>query len=195
MRLSGVIDDNEQYKTDHLTSANGYGGDPSTTGENAPQETPPSGAPPSAPPETPAETPGPNGNPQGGQGGPPPQTPPAAPPAVTGQTGQGQGLETSAATGGLAGSFAQVGDTNFAQRFGGQNPAVWFRNFGQQRQNEQANVGRGNVDKVGNAGGAIPSEGPMGGPSMGSEGGGKNDEEWQRFMQEVARLRFGRGGA
>lgn len=190
MRLGGVIDDNEQYRTNHGPDTQ----DPSTSGENAPQETPPSGAPPSAPPETPAETPGPNGNPQGNQGGPPPQTPPVPPP-VTGQTGQGQGLETNAATGGLAGSFAQVGDQSFAQRFGGQNPAVWFRNFGQQRQNEQANAGRGNVGNVGNAGGAIPSEGPMGGPSMGSEGGGKSDKEWQRFMQEVQRLRFGQGGA
>lgn len=188
MRLGGMMDMQDQednYRANNLNPV-----DPSTSGEFTPQESPPASAPPPTGTETPAETPGPNGSPQSGQGGPPPETPPS--PLVT---GQGAGLQASDATGALQGTFAQAGNQNFAQRFGGQNPAVWFRNFGQQRQNEQANAGRGNVGNVGNAGGAIPSEGPMGGPSMGSEGGGKNNEEWQRFMSEVARLRFGRGGA
>ena len=181
MRLAGIINDNEDYKEIPGRTA---------PVEPTPQEAPPSEAPPAQGPETPAETPGPNGSPQSDQGGPPPQTPQTPP-----VTGQGAGLEASTATGGLEGTFAQVGNSNFAQRFGGTNPAVWFRNFGQSQRNDAANAGRGNAGGNGNSGGAIPSEGPVGGPSTGAEGGGKSDEEWQRFMREVQRLRFGQGGA
>lgn len=184
------IDDNERYKTEHLQPQAPAAGPVET-----PQETPPSGAAPTAGPETPAETPGPNGSPQGGQGGPPPVTPPSTPP-ITGQTGQAAGVLGSETTGGVQGSFAQAGTSDFAKRFGGDSPAVWFRNANTKGAVAPGgpNAGRANVGGVGNVGSAIPSETAMGGPSLGGEGGGKNDEEWQRFIAEVARLRFGQGG-
>lgn len=193
MRFGGIYDDEFQVAGSPF---NGGGKDPSNTGANAPDPESPSPAPQQAPqaPETPVNTPGPANNPQAGQAGPPPPSPP---PALA--TGQGAGLVGSETTGGLKGSFAQAGDADFARRFGGDSPAVWFRNFGREGQrgrgpgtimpgdNRNATTRGG-----GQSGGAIPAvsaipPGPQGGP----EGGGKQDEEWQRFMRSVIQQRFG----
>ena len=98
----------------------------------------------------------------------------------------------------MQGSFAQAGGREFAQKFGGSAPAVWFRNM-----LRGASTGGGAVPQLsrqaasragGVAGGAIPSVSAIPtGPSEGGMGGGPQDEEWQRFMQAVLAQRFGRG--
>jgi len=100
------------------------------------------------------------------------------------------GIQGSEATGGVQGSFGQAGTGGFSKRFGA--PAAWFKggpSAGLAR--EAANRGR-----VGAGGDAAALSGGgeispvLAGPSSGLEGGGKNDEEWQRILQAVMAKRF-----
>lgn len=169
---------------------------------SAPQPDPVGGEAPTAPPTQPPSPgveaqPGPAETPGQGQGGPPP-TPPAAPPAIPSAV---KGIEQGEG-GLLKGTFAGP-SADFARRFGGVGPALWFRNAaqagaaaglpGQGRDDRaRANVGRLQAGEIGgNVGGAVAQNVPA--PSMGSEQGGANDEEWQRFMRSVMQNRFGGG--
>ena len=133
--------------------------------------------------------PGPNGNPAP-QGGNPP-APQGPPPAVVSSV---PGIKASEATGGVQGSFGQAGSSQFSKRFG--LPAAWFKGgptAGLAR--EASNRGREVLgrDRAGSVGGGYGAEtvgvAPVG-PSMGGEGGGKSDEEWQRIIQAALRNRF-----
>jgi hypothetical protein len=103
------------------------------------------------------------------------------------------GIQASEATGGVQGSFGQAGDAGFSKRFG--QPASWFKGgptagLG----HERANVGRDLLGKIGaggGVGGTTVSNAVS--PSQGSEGGGENDEEFQRMLRAVMAQRFGAG--
>ena len=133
--------------------------------------------------------PGPNGNPAPQGGNPPAPSPP--PPAVVSSV---PGIKGSEATGGVQGYFGQAGTSEFSRRLG--LPAAWFRGgptAGLAR--EASNRGRDVLgrDRAGQVSGGYGAEtvgnAPVG-PSMGSEGGGPNDEEWQRILQAAMRNRF-----
>lgn len=153
-------------------------------------------APPVQPPgQTDGVTPGPSENPGQGQGGPPPDAggpPPAMASAVS-------GVQGSEATGGVQGSFGQAGSADFAKRFGGSGPANWFRNASRAGAvgasgapgGMNPNAGRGNTAVGGTTGGGSVQTIPE--PSMGPSSGSAGDEEWQRFMQQVLKNRFGGG--
>lgn len=145
---------------------------------------------PDAPAPAPSEDPkpGPNSSPAPQGGNPQPPAPP--PPAIASSI---PGIVGSEATGGVQGSFGQAGTGGFSKRFG--QPAAWFRGgptAGLAR--EKANVGRGVLAKegVGGVGGGSSVQN-VSAPSSGMEGGGENDEEFQRLMQAVMAQRFGRG--
>jgi hypothetical protein len=136
--------------------------------------------------------PGPNNNPAPQGGNPPAQQPP--PPAVVSSV---PGIKGSEATGGVQGSFEQAGTGGFNRRFG--LPAAWFKGgptAGLAR--EASNKGRSLLGKerAGQVSGGFGAEtvgvSPTG-PSQGLEGGGKNDEEWQRLIAQVLKSRFSRG--
>lgn len=155
---------------------------PNVGGSAAP---PPSAAPSADP------APGPNANPAPQGGRPEPPQPP--PPAVVSSV---PGIKGSETTGGVQGSFAQAGSSEFSKRFGA--PAAWFRGgptAGLAR--EAGNSGRAVLGKerAGQVSGGYGAEtvgnAPLG-PSLGEEGGGKNDEEWQRLIQAVLKNRFQR---
>lgn len=125
------------------------------------------------------------------QVGSPAISPEPPPPAVVSSVPGVRGSET---TGGVQGSFGQAGSAGFSKRFG--LPAAWFKggpSAGLAR--EGANVGRGVLSKgsvgggVGGFGAEVAPVAPVG-PSQGTEGGGKNDEEWQRILQAALRNRF-----
>lgn len=188
------------YDMDGYTDVeSGYDGmDAGSEATGGQQSAPPSPASPSPlgdggsmplPPSDPG--PGPNGNPAP-QGGNPP-APQGPPPAVVSSVPGVKGSET---TGGVQGSFAQAGDAGFSKRFG--LPAAWFKGgptAGLAR--EASNKGRGVLSK-GQAGqvsggyGAETVANPGVGPSLGGEGGGKNDEEFQRMLRAVLQNRFQR---
>jgi hypothetical protein len=198
MRYSAIYDDEFAVGGGEAKT---YGPRVESTAEAEAPNDPPAGPAPDASPapvETPVNTPGPSQAPQGNQGGPPEPTNPPGPPALA--TGQGAGLQGSDVTGGLQGTFDQAGTAKFAQKFGGINPAVWFRNFVREGapglqgsipgQSSRAATTRGG----GASGGAIPTVSAVAqGPEGGMEGGGTQDEEWQRFMRAVLQSRFGRG--
>ena len=142
---------------------------------------------PSAPSEDPQ--PGPNNNPAPQGGNPPAPQPP--PPAVVSSV---PGIKGSETTGGVQGSFEQAGSAGFSKRFG--LPAAWFKGgptAGLAR--EASNRGREVLgkDRAGQVSGSYGAEtvsaAPVG-PSAGGEGGGKNDEEWQRLIAAVLKNRF-----
>jgi len=113
---------------------------------------------------------------------PPPATPSAIP-----------GLTASDATGGIQGSFGQAGSSDFSRKFG--LPAAWFRGGPTAGLGlEAANRGRvgigGDRSALVGGGGGGESVANVAGPSVGLEGGNKNDEEFQRIIQAVMRNRF-----
>lgn len=136
--------------------------------------------PPVNPPDPP---PGPSPNPEEPPEGTPPPAPQGPPPSAI------SGVQASDVTGGVEGSFGQAGTADFSRRFGtGQGPANWFRNLSSQ--------GRGPIDirRATTAGGSVVgSAARPAPPPLGTEkAGGGQDAEWQRFMNEVTRQRFGR---
>jgi hypothetical protein len=153
-----------------------------TTSEPAPAPAP-------APTEDPAPGPVSSPAPQGGN----PPRPRPTPPAVVSSV---PGVQASDVTGGVQGSFGQAGTAGFSRRFG--MPAAWFRGgptAGLAR--EAGNRGRGILgrERAGQVSGGYGAEtvANLAGPSLGEQGGGKNDEEWQRILQAAMRNRFGRG--
>ncbi len=188
MDTSGVplYEQRQQDRQDRIDAATQAG----ATGPTEPSA-------PAAPaaPSTPVSTPGPAQNPQGQQQGAPAPTNRPTPPAVASAV---EGLVGSEATGGLRGTFQQAGTRGFAQKFGGENPAVWFRKFAQEGKapagmNKQLLSDRGATTRGGaSAGGAIPQVSSIadGSGVIGAQNGG-NDEEWQRFMRAVNAQRFG----
>lgn len=199
------IDPRAQYQMEAARSARG---DAEASVQDATPAAPPAAEPPPAPEAPPPSAPSGGGQPQGGSGGGQPALPPApkfdvpAPPSPTGinpgaQAGTSptavQGLQASAETGGVQGSFGQAGTSNFSQRFGSQEPATWYR--------RQAGVGQGSPEfqsrLASMRGGAQAAGGDTGGAqaainaSLGESAGGRpQDEEWQRFMQAVQQQRF-----
>lgn len=188
MRMSRI------YDMDGYTDVEA-GNDP-VYNEPAPEAAPEPSAPasgmesqPSAPSEDPK--PGPVDRPAPQEGRPPAPQPP--PPAVVSSV---PGIKGSEATGGVQGSFGQAGDAGFSKRFG--LPAAWFKGgptAGLAR--EASNRGRQVLgkDRAGTVSGSYGAEtvgAAPAGPSSGGEGGGKNDEEWQRLMQAVLKNRFSR---
>lgn len=136
--------------------------------------------PPVNPPDPP---PGPAPNPETNPEGPPPEAAPGPSQSAMG------GINASDTTGGVQGSFGQAGTADFSRRFGtGQGPASWFRNLSSQGRgpidSRRATTAGGSV-----AGGGAPAPAPMDVASGQPDG---QDPEWQRFMQEVTRKRFGR---
>jgi hypothetical protein len=105
------------------------------------------------------------------------------------------GIQASDTTGGVQGSYQQAGTGDFGRVFGGE-PAEWFRGGPRaELARERSNVGRdllGRVEAGGGVGGST-SVNPVA-PSLGEVGGGENDEEFQRVLQEVMRQRFNEGG-
>lgn len=141
------------------------------------------------PPPPPTPPPGPETNPEPLTEGPPPQVQPGPPQSAL------EGVNASDVTGGVQGSFGQAGTSGFSRRFGtGQGPASWFRNISRGRPeggrtNPVVQGYRDATTRGGSViGGAAPPP-PMGGEEM---AGGGQDAEWQRFMREVTRQRFGR---
>ena len=132
--------------------------------------------PPVNPPDPP---PGPSPNPEETPEGPPPQAPQGPPQSAI------SGVSSSDVTGGVQGSFGQAGTADFSRRFGtGQGPANWFRNA--------ASQGRPiDTRRATTAGGSLAGGAPTPPPLAGGQPDGQ-DAEWQRFMQEVTRQRFGR---
>jgi hypothetical protein len=171
LRYEGLVDSQEP-------EGGGGGGGGSTGG--GPGNPPPPPPPPGGPPDPP---PGPEPNPNPNPGGPPPQVEPGPPPSAI------HGVQSSDVTGGVQGSFGQAGTSEFSRRFGtGAGPANWFRN-----------VGRGPASAPGQSrdattrGGAVLGGGvaPVAPDIPGDGPGGGQDAEWQRFMREVQRQRFG----
>lgn len=191
MRMSRI------YDMDGYTDVEaGTGYDPETgqnwndPGPDAPSA-PAAPAGPAAPPEAPSEDPkpGPNNSPAPQGGNPPAPQPP--PPAVVSSV---PGIKGSEETGGVQGSFEQAGSAGFSKRFG--LPAAWFKGgptMGLAR--EASNKGRAVLgkDRAGTVSGSYGAEtvgAAPAGPSSGAQGGGKNDEEWQRLMRAVLQNRF-----
>lgn len=134
--------------------------------------------PPVNPPDPP---PGPAPNPETNPEGPPPEAAPGPSQSAMG------GINASDTTGGVQGSFGQAGTADFSRRFGtGQGPANWFRN-------QAASGARGQIDprRATTQGGSLAGGAPTPPPLAGGQPDGQ-DAEWQRFMQEVTRQRFGR---
>lgn len=138
--------------------------------------------PPPPPPPAPGPVdppPGPEPNPNPNPQGQPPQAPPGPPPSAL------NGVQASDVTGGVQGSFAQAGTQGFNQRFGTQGPAAWFR--------DAARMGPGQGREAASTrGGAVMGSGgaPESAPGGDLPGQGQ-DAEWERFMREVQRQRFG----
>lgn len=177
MLWNGLIDNQDPE------DGSGGGGDGIDTGGGGggvdnPPPPPPAPGPVDPPP---GPEPNPNPNPQGN----PNPAPKGPPPSAI------EGVAASDVTGGVQGSFGQAGTSNFSQRFGSQGPAAWFRNPGRRAEAGGAIAPDRGATTRGGAitSGALPPSVPESG---GAPGRGGDDAEWQRFMQEVTRQRFGR---
>lgn len=170
LRQIGLVDSDDP---------DGGGGGGGGNGGGGPVDPPPPPPAPGPPDPPPGPEPNPNPNPQGN----PPPAPPGPPPSAI------QGVQASDVTGGVQGSFAQAGSGDFQRRFGNTGPAAWFRNAargpgGPPGQDRRATTQGGAV-----LGGGVAPTGPDAGAAEGPGGG--QDAEWERFMREVQRQRFG----
>lgn len=190
MRFNRLYDDDGGFQN-YETEFGNMGGNndafeqaPSDSGPAAPSPSEPS---PSSPSEDPK--PGPNNNPAPQGGNPPAPQPP--PPAVVSSV---PGVKGSEATGGVQGSFEQAGSAGFSKRFG--LPAAWFKGgptagLAREASNRGRTVlGKDRAGQVSGSYGAETVNAAPTGPSMGGEGGGKNDEEWQRLIAAALKNRF-----
>lgn len=157
------------------------------------------------------QTPGPVETPGAGQTDEPPRrawrnrAPAPPPPAATPppRASAVEGVEGSAETGGVRGSFRQAGTSGFQKRFGGGAPALWYRRTLEQMTPDVARGARGFAGgRSGSiAGGTAPVSptADLAGANFSGEGGDRGgrpgDADMQRLLAEALRRMFGSGGA
>ena len=121
--------------------------------------------------------------------------PPPPPPTLQGAA---QGSE---ATGGVQGSFAQAGTSGFNRRFGGNSPALWYRQnldtLGGSPTSNRASGRQRNAQVAARSGGAgggsLPAPNSAAGGDFGGEDPNNAGMDWEQFLKSVQGNMFGGG--